>query len=116
MRKISYRPFGTLCSLYFFLLLFLLPVALFMSTPVLCLGSPCTSSRDIIRTLRSNDADGNGNVKKKIGLTSKTSASHVHHTFLYISFLFLLDYVVKLRYFAFYGGRKQTTTKYYFSF
>ena len=41
---------------------------------LLCLG-----------TLRSNDADDNENVKKTIGLISKTSTSHMHHTFLYIS-------------------------------
>ena len=96
MRTISYRPFGTLCSIYFLLLFCLLPVALFMSTTSPCLGSPCTSSRDIIWTLRSNDADGNGNVNKTIGLMSKTTTSHVHHTFLYISVPFLLDYDMKL--------------------
>ena len=42
-------------------------------------------------TLRSNDADDNENVKKTIGLISKTTTSHVHHTFLYISFPFLHD-------------------------
>ena len=35
-------------------------------------------------TLRSNDADDNENVKKTIGLISKTTTSHVQHT----SFLF----------------------------
>ena len=70
----------------------------------------------IIGTLRSNDADGNENVKKTIGLISKTTTSHVHHAFLYISFLFLHDYDVKMPNLAFYGGRKQATTKFYFSF
>ena len=69
-----------------------------------------------IVTLRSNDADGNENVKRTIGLISKTKTSHVHHTFLYISFPFLHDYDVKMPNFAFYGGRKQATTKFYFSF
>ena len=69
-----------------------------------------------IGTLRSNDADGNENVKKTIGLISKTTTSHVHHTFLYISFPFLHDYDVKMPNFAFYGGRKQATTKFYFSY
>ena len=68
------------------------------------------------RGLRSNDADGNENVKKTIGLISKTTTLHVHHTFLYISFPFLHDYDVKMPNFAFYGGRKQATTKFYFSF
>ena len=37
----------------------------------------------ILGTLRSNDADGNKNVKKKktIGLISKTTTLHVHHAF-----------------------------------
>ena len=36
----------------------------------------------------------------------------MHHTFLYISFPFLHDYDVKMRNFAFYGERKQATTKF----
>ena len=36
-------------------------------------------------TLRSNDADGNENVKKTIDFISKTTTLHVHHAFLYIS-------------------------------
>ena len=71
----------------------------------------------ILGTLRSNDADDNENVKKKtISLIIKTTTSQVHHTFLYISFPFLHDYDVKMPNFAFYGGRKQPTTKFYFSF
>ena len=71
----------------------------------------------ILGTLRSNDADDNENVKKKIiSLIIKTTTSHVHHTFLYISFPFLHDYDVKMPNFAFYGGRKQATTKLHFSF
>ena len=54
--------------------------------------------------------------QKTIGLINKTTTSHVHHTFLYISFPFLHDYDVKMPNFAFYGGRKQATTKFYFSF
>ena len=57
-----------------------------------------------IGTLRSNDADDNENVKKAIGLISKTTTSHVHHTILYISFPFLHDYDVKMPNFAFYRG------------
>ena len=68
----------------------------------------------IIGSLRSNDANGNEDVKKTIGLISKTTTSHVHYTFLTISFPFLHDYDVKMPYFAFYGGRKQATTKFYF--
>ena len=70
----------------------------------------------MLGTLRSKDADDNEKVKKTIGLISKTIPSHVHHTFLYISFSFLHDYDVKMSNFAFYGGRKQATTKFYFSF
>ena len=40
---------------------------------------------ELIGTLRSNDADGNENVKKTIGFISKTTTLHVHHAFLYIS-------------------------------
>ena len=73
-------------------------------------------SRNTIGTLRSNDADDNENVKKTIGLISKTTTLHMHHTFLYISYPFLHDYDVKVPNFAFYGERKQATTKFYFSF
>ena len=47
-------------------------------------------------TLRNYDGDGKENVKKAIlGLMSKTTTLHVHHTFLYISFLSLHNYDVK---------------------
>ena len=69
-----------------------------------------------IGTLRSNDADGNENVKKKtFALISKTTTSHVL-TFLYISFLFLHHYYVKTPNFAIYGGLKQAMATFYFSF
>ena len=54
--------------------------------------------------------------KKTIGLISKTAISHVHHTFLYVSFPFLHDCDVKMPNFGFCVGRKQATTKFYFSF
>ena len=69
----------------------------------------------ILGSLRSTDADGNENVKKTIGLMSKTTTSHVHHAFLYISFLFLHVYHMKMPNFVVYGGHKQATTKFYFS-
>ena len=53
--------------------------------------------------------------QKPVGLISKTTTSHVHHAFLYISFLFFHDYDVKMTNFAVKGGRKQATTKFYFS-
>ena len=46
-------------------------------------------------TLRNSDGDGNGNVKKAIGLMSKTTTLHVHHAFLYISLQPLQNYGVK---------------------
>ena len=51
-----------------------------------------------LRTLRSNDATVTRTSKKKkaIGSISKTTASHVHHTFLYIYIPFLHDYDLKL--------------------
>ena len=67
---------------------------------------PARGFSHVIGTLRSNDADDNENVKKTIGLISKTTTSHVQHTFLFISFPFLHDYDVKIPNFAFYGGRK----------
>ena len=63
-----------------------------------------TSRRFLLRligTLRSNDADGDENVKKTIGFINKTTALHVHHTFLYISFPFLHNYDVKMPNFVF---------------
>ena len=61
----------------------------------------------------SND---DGDVKTAIGLLSKTTSWHVHHAFLYISLPLLHDYDVKMPNFTFYGGRKQATTKFSFSF
>ena len=66
----------------------------------------------LLGTLRSNDADGNENVIKNNTFNKKKKTLHVHHTFLNISFPFLHDY----DYDAFYGERKQTTTKFYFFF
>ena len=67
-----------------------------------------------VGNLRSNNADDNENVKETIALISKTTTSHVHHT-LYISFPFLHDCDLKMPHFAFHRGRKQATTKFYFS-
>ena len=49
----------------------------------------------ILGTLRSNDADGNENVKKNKRFYKQTTTLHVYHVFLYISFLFLHDFDVK---------------------
>ena len=71
-------------------------------------------------TVRSNDADRNENVKKKkkntIVLISKTTTLQVHHAFCTFLCPFLHDYDVKMPNFAFYGGRKQAATKFYFSY
>ena len=45
--------------------------------------------------LRNYDGEVNGNVKKAIGLMSKTTTLHVHHAFLYISLQSLHNYDVK---------------------
>jgi len=62
------------------------------------------------------DGDGNENVKKAIVLLSKTTSLHVDHAF----FTFFLplphDCDVKMPSFTFYGGRKQVTTNFSFSF
>ena len=48
-------------------------------------GISALVSQASLGTLRSNDADGNDNVKKTIGFICKTTTFHVHHAFLYIS-------------------------------
>ena len=50
----------------------------------------CLSS--LIGTLRNYDGDGKENVKKAIGLMSKTTTLRVHYAFLYISLLSLHNY------------------------
>ena len=56
---------------------------------------------ETIGTLRNHDDDGNGNVKKIIGLMSRTTTLHVHHSFLYISLPSLHNYDVKCPNFKF---------------
>ena len=46
-------------------------------------------------TSRNYDGDGKENVKKAIGLMSKTTTLHLHHAFLYITFPSLHSYDVK---------------------
>ena len=58
-----------------------------------------------VESFSNDDGDGNENVKKAIGLLSKTTSLHVHHTFLYISLPLLHDYDVKMPSFTFYGER-----------
>ena len=67
-------------------------------------------------TIRRRDRNENVKTNKQtIGLEGKTTTLHVHHTFLYISLPFLHDYDVKFPNWTFHGGRKQATTKFYFS-
>ena len=70
----------------------------------------------ILGSFSKDNSDGNENVKKAIGLLSKTTSLHVRHAFLYISLLLLHDYDVKMPSFTFYGGRKQATTNFFLSF
>ena len=71
----------------------------------------------VVGTWSPNDATATRTSKKKpIGLISKTTTWHVHHTFLNISLPFLHYYDVKVPNFSFYGEHKQATTKFYFSF
>ena len=68
-------------------------------------------------TIRRRDRNENVKTNKQtIGLEGKTTTLQVHHTFLYISLPFLHDYDVKFPNWTFHGGRKQATTKFYFSF
>ena len=77
-------------------------------------GGTVTLGTLMLGTFSSNK--GKGNVKKPIGLLSKTTTLHVHHAFLYISLLSLHDYNVKMPNFTFNGVRKQATTYFSFSF
>ena len=69
---------------------------------------------EVLGSCSNEDGDGSENVKKAIGLLSKTTTLHVHHAFLYISLPPLQDYNVKMPNFTFYGGRKQETTNFFF--
>ena len=69
-----------------------------------------------IGSFSNDDGDGNENIEKAIGLLSKATSLHVPHAFLYISLPLLHDHDVKMPSFTFYGGRKQVTTKFSFSF
>ena len=88
--------------------LFIQPIAL-ISIYVLVAAAVL---RILIRTLRFDDGDGNGNATKAIGLISKTTILHVHHAFLYISLPSLHDYDVKIPNFTMYRGSTQATTKF----
>ena len=55
-----------------------------------------SQSPPLIGTLRSDDATAMRTSKIRIDLVDKTTALHVHLTFLYISLLFLHGYDMKL--------------------
>ena len=63
-----------------------------------------------------DDGDGYAKVKTATGLLNETSSLQVYHAFLYISLPLLHDYDVKMPNFTLYGGRKQATGKFSFSF
>ena len=67
-----------------------------------------------IGSFSNDDGYSNQDVKKAIGLLSKTTTLQVHHAFLYISPPSLHDYDVKMPNCKCYGGRKQATTNLFF--
>ena len=69
----------------------------------------------LLGSFSNEDVDGKEDVKKAIGLLSKTTTLYVHHAFLYISLPSLHDYDVKMPNCKFYGGREQATTNLFFS-
>jgi len=66
----------------------------------------------LVGTSRSDDGDGNENVKIATRLITKTIIFHVHHAFLNISLPSLHDYDVKMPNFTFYRGSTQTMAKF----
>ena len=70
----------------------------------------------IVGTLRFNDATATRKSTKTIGLI-KQNNNFARATHFFVDFFPVLhDYDVKMPNFAFYGGRKEATTKNYFSF
>ena len=64
------------------------------------------TAADLVESFSNEDGDGNERGKKAIGLISKTTTLHVHHTFLYISLPSLKNYDVKMPNFTFYEEQK----------
>ena len=77
-----------------------------------CCSVSWRPSLRLVGTLRSDDGDGNEDVKRAIGLITKITIFHVHHAFLYISLPSLNDYDVKMPNSKFYRGSTQATTKF----
>ena len=82
--------------------------------------TPHTQARyTLLGTLRWHDSENkneNDNVKQAMGWISKTTTLHVHDAYLYISLQIMHDNDGKMPDFTFYGGRKQATAKFSFSF
>ena len=78
-------------------------------------NSKCSSGNSL-GSFSNDEGESSENVKKAIGLISKTTALNVQHTFLYISLPSQHDYSVKMPNFTFYGGRKQVKANFSFSF
>ena len=64
------------------------------------------TAADLVESFSNDEGDGNKNGKKAIGLISKTTNLHVHHTFLYISLPSLKNYDVQIPNLTFYGEHK----------
>ena len=69
-----------------------------------------------IGTLRCHDSYDNDNVKKVNRLNRQNNNSTRSSRFMYNTLPSLHDYDGKMPNFKFYGGRKQATTKFSFSF
>ena len=78
-------------------------------------NSKCSSGNSL-GSFSNDEGESSENVKKAIGLISKTTTLNVQHTFLYISLPSQHDYSVKMPNFTFYGGRKQVKANFSFSF
>ena len=82
--------------------------------------TPHTQARyTLLGTLRWHDGENkneNENVKQAMGWISKTTTLHVHHAYLYISLQIMHDNDGKMPNLTFYGGCKQATAKFSFSF
>ena len=70
----------------------------------------------VLLILRFNDATGTRMSERTIGfIKQNNNFARAPHVFVHF-FPFLHDYAVKMPNFAFYGGRKQATTKFCFCF
>ena len=91
---------------------FAVDVLIFASARLL-LGFGIENYSRTVGSFSNDDGDGNENAKKAEGLISKTTTLHVQHTFLVhfsaVSARLRLEN-------AYYGGRKQATTNFSFSF